>query len=418
MKMFKKTKKDENKTNDIPSSWTTCTSSNPLTVKVTNNEKIKSRNDLLDDFNHILEPIYYAIQDLATRENVPIARVKSQIDLYFAVETLFRAMVHHKQSSASNGAPHVNERMLRILLITLWTCCKKFNQKSTKFWISGCHKRQRSSPQMGDVSVSVFTTTTEGTLLNPTLTNTLLLDSGVQIVPSTDSRNNVEDSPKSVTLVSMPINWSLENEFIDEGDKKCQRHRRVEQRQEKAKKKAELEVKKLELEFERKQRDHDEQMRQLEDKLQIKMLEAELETFPGSSLTDRSLHRIWNCEKFKNMKTQDRYDVAKEKRLCFAYLSDNHAAEECPGKNKCGIDNCEKTHNRLLNYRKKSEVSSVSVKSESTKLTSSSESVRGLTQVARVRILIRTDSLKTLFQHVIQVQLRRGLTNIFSTDSS
>ena len=154
--MFKKTKKDENKTNDIPSSSTTGTSSNPLTVKVPNNEYIKSRNDLLDDFNHILEPIYYAIQDLATRENVPIARLKSQIGLYFAVETPFRAMVQHKQSSASNGSPHVNERMLRILLITLWTCCKKFSQKSTKFWISGCHKRQRSSPQRDEFRLEMY----------------------------------------------------------------------------------------------------------------------------------------------------------------------------------------------------------------------------------------------------------------------
>ena len=96
-------------------------------------------------------------------------------------------------------------------------------------------------------------------------------------------------------------------------------------------------------------------------------------------------HRIWNCEKFKNMKTQDRYDVAKEKILCFACLSDNHVARECPRK-KCGIDNCEKTHNKLLHNRKKFEVSSVSVKSKSTNLTSNSESVRGLMQVARVRI--------------------------------
>ena len=94
-------------------------------------------------------------------------------------------------------------------------------------------------------------------------------------------------------------------------------------------------------------------------------------------------HRIWNCEKFKNIKTQDRYDVAKEKGLCFACLSDNQVAKECPRKKKCGIENCEKTHNKLLQYRKKSEVSSVSVKSESTNLTSNSESVRGLMQVAR-----------------------------------
>ena len=41
-------------------------------------------------------------------------------------------------------------------------------------------------------------------------------------------------------------------------------------------------------------------------------------------------HRNWNCEKFKKMKKKDRYDVAKEKSLCFACLSNNHAAKECP----------------------------------------------------------------------------------------
>ena len=72
----------------------------------------------------------------------------------------------------------------------------------------------------GDVSVSVFTTTTEDT---PNTNETLLLDSGVQTVPSTDSRNNVEDSPKSVSPVSMSINQSLEDEFIDERDQKFRR---------------------------------------------------------------------------------------------------------------------------------------------------------------------------------------------------
>ena len=91
--MFKKTKKYENKTSDIPSSSTTGISSKPLTRKVHKNQYIKSRNDLVDDFNHKLKPIYYAIQDLATQEIVRIARLSSQIDSYYAVETLFREKV-------------------------------------------------------------------------------------------------------------------------------------------------------------------------------------------------------------------------------------------------------------------------------------------------------------------------------------
>ena len=49
----------------------------------------------------------------------------------------------------------------------------------------------------------------------------------------------------------------------------------------KAKKKVEIEMKMLEFEFERKRPDHSEQMRQLEEKSQIKMQEAELETSSG-----------------------------------------------------------------------------------------------------------------------------------------
>ena len=60
-------------------------------------------------------------------------------------------------------------------------------------------KSTKRGVSFGDVSVSVFTTTTEDTPKSSTLTDTLPLDSGVQTVPSTDSRNNVEDSPKSVS---------------------------------------------------------------------------------------------------------------------------------------------------------------------------------------------------------------------------
>ena len=81
----------------------------------------------------------------------------------------------------------------------------------------------------GDVSVSNFTTTTEDTTKSATLTNTLPLDSGVQTVSSTDSRNNVEDSSKSVSSVSMQINRSFEDEYVDEWNEKYGRQQRVEQ---------------------------------------------------------------------------------------------------------------------------------------------------------------------------------------------
>ena len=143
--MFKKTKKDENKTSDIPSSSTTGTSSNPLTIKVTNSQYIKSRNDLVDDFNHKLKPTYYAIQDLVTGENVRVARSNSQIDSYFAVETTFREKMRkfHKQWCTTSKQEHAKNFVDNF--------CKIFNQIYTNFWISGCHKRQRSIPQKSSV---------------------------------------------------------------------------------------------------------------------------------------------------------------------------------------------------------------------------------------------------------------------------
>ena len=99
-----------------------------------------------------------------------------------------------------------------------------------------------------------------------------------------------------------------------------------------------------------------------------------------------SNHRVWNCDKFKNMKIDERYNVVKEKKLCFCCLADNHAAKDCPKKRNCGFDGCEKTQNKLLHYKKKSENLKPINKTEATKLTSNVESIRGLMQIAHVRI--------------------------------
>ena len=146
-------------------------------------------------------------------------------------------------------------------------------------------------------------------------------DIGVQTVPNTDSRNKVEDSLKSFSSVSMPINKSLEDEFIDEVDEKCRHQQQAEQRQKKAEKKAEIEMKKLEMEFERKRQDHDEQMRQLEDKLQIKMLEAELETFSGeqsdgSKPSSESESEVEKCSTAaRSLKSDESEEYAENRRV-------------------------------------------------------------------------------------------------------
>ena len=101
---------------------------------------------------------------------------------------------------------------------------------------------------------------------------------------------------------------------------------------------------------------------------------------------DSASHRIWNCEAFKNMTVDERFKVAKEKKLCFCCLGSSHPAKDCPRRRKCGIDGCERYHNKFLHYKKKPESNKPNARTEGTNLTSNAESVRGLMQIARVRI--------------------------------
>ena len=47
---------------------------------------------------------------------------------------------------------------------------------------------------------------------------------------------------------------------------------------------------------------------------------------------DNSNHQIWNCDKFKNMKVEERFKFAKEKNLCFCCLGGSHSAKNCQRK--------------------------------------------------------------------------------------
>ena len=64
-------------------------------------------------------------------------------------------------------------------------------------------------------------------------------------------------------------------------------------------------------------------------------------------------HAIWQCEEFKKMPVSSRWEIAKEKRLCFRCLGYGHSGQECRRSRTCGIDNCKATHNRLLHGTEK-----------------------------------------------------------------
>ena len=59
-------------------------------------------------------------------------------------------------------------------------------------------------------------------------------------------------------------------------------------------------------------------------------------------------HKIDSCTKFKELSAKDRFNFAKEKRLCFGCLEESHMSRNCSKKKECGKDDCKKRHHPLL----------------------------------------------------------------------
>ena len=58
-------------------------------------------------------------------------------------------------------------------------------------------------------------------------------------------------------------------------------------------------------------------------------------------------HPLLKCEKFLKMNCQERYEKAKELKLCFCCLAGKHIVKDCTYK-PCGVRGCIKRHHRLL----------------------------------------------------------------------
>ena len=59
-------------------------------------------------------------------------------------------------------------------------------------------------------------------------------------------------------------------------------------------------------------------------------------------------HRLWACDGFKKMSVTERWNVAKQGKLCYRCLGNNHFDSGCTRTRICAIDGCSKSHNRLL----------------------------------------------------------------------
>ena len=61
-----------------------------------------------------------------------------------------------------------------------------------------------------------------------------------------------------------------------------------------------------------------------------------------------SSHGAWNCAKFYHSSLPDRWDTAKDLKLCFRCLRDNHFGRSCPRSRQCGQNGCKELHHKLL----------------------------------------------------------------------
>ena len=79
----------------------------------------------------------------------------------------------------------------------------------------------------------------------------------------------------------------------------------------------------------------------------------------------------------------------KQANLCFKCLTGKHRARDCKSKLKCGIDGCERNHNRMLHNRQTVThelIQSPNQTSETNLANETTWSVKGLLQVAPLRI--------------------------------
>ena len=59
-------------------------------------------------------------------------------------------------------------------------------------------------------------------------------------------------------------------------------------------------------------------------------------------------HGIWTCPRFREESVEERWRVAKDKKLCFRCLSGNHQGKHCFRSRDCGVDGCNRSHHKLL----------------------------------------------------------------------
>jgi len=71
---------------------------------------------------------------------------------------------------------------------------------------------------------------------------------------------------------------------------------------------------------------------------------------PNICLACNENHKLYTCLKFRNMKSNEKWQFVKDQKLCFRCLGKNHTAQNCKSERVCNVNGCKKTHNYLLHF--------------------------------------------------------------------
>ena len=73
-------------------------------------------------------------------------------------------------------------------------------------------------------------------------------------------------------------------------------------------------------------------------------------TRPPCCLCSSFDHGVWVWEQFYDKGVDNRWQIAKERRLCFRYPASDHdhRGKDCTKARICGIDDCSRNHHHLL----------------------------------------------------------------------
>ena len=59
-------------------------------------------------------------------------------------------------------------------------------------------------------------------------------------------------------------------------------------------------------------------------------------------------HKLWKCEKYKEMTPNKKLEQVKKFKLCFNCLNPNHITSSCASRNKCFAQGCSRKHHTTL----------------------------------------------------------------------